>query len=530
MSEGERWVPDFYDKALPRSKGFISDFIYYTRGFETPTLSCIWTALFVMASAIKREAWISWAPKPLYVNQYIIIIGPAGIVKKTTAVSSVGLPILRKFRNYLADRNVYAMKGVKVVKDKTTPEALLDSITPDKKEGHDFYLVDTNGEWLKGSDGKAVKYCRTSEVSLVVSELSTLLTKRSYSDSMTQILIDLYDCHDDWDWSTLSRGTITLKKLHTTMLAGTTVDGLRESIPRAAMGDGFLSRTIPVYVPDTRREYPRPFVPKLAPSEDELAKRLAWVVERTMGPYELDRKASDTFNDWYSKFKRGLRENPDVAGSLSRMDVNVYKTALLMKAQRYESEGNLIGEDDLLDAIRLLDLTYSSFSFLRSQVDPDELVATSSRVLQYLRRKTRKKGLTRGRLLSALHLKADMATLALEELVARGSVEVWYEGRQYGHATTRTGEEYRCRDDGDGGAEGRWEATGFNYTGETWDDTEDGPDAGGVAHGLEKVPEKGEAGAKARVEGGVPGADGVGKKGEGKAAGGRKVKDAPLAG
>ena len=40
-SEEREWVPDFHDQLIPKRKGFISDFVYHTRGIMTPTLASI---------------------------------------------------------------------------------------------------------------------------------------------------------------------------------------------------------------------------------------------------------------------------------------------------------------------------------------------------------------------------------------------------------------------------------------------------------------------------------------------------------
>lgn len=489
-AEGEDWCEDYYDQAIPTSKGFITDFIYYTRGFETPTLSCIWTALFVLSSAIKREAWYQWAPGGLYTNQYIIIIGPAGIVKKTTAVSVLGLPILRKFRYWIQDRNMYSMKSVLVVKDKVTPEALLNSIIPENKDGHDIYLVDEEGNYILGVDGKAIRYKRTSEVALVVSELATMLGKASYADTMIPMLLDLYDCHNEWEWRTLTRGTKVLRNLHTSLLAGTTVDGLRSSIPASATGDGFLSRTIPVYVPDTKREYFETFIPKNAPSEDELAKRLAWIATHCVGEFRLTDEAKEVMKAWYKQFKNYLRNNPAIAGSMSRMDINVYKTALLMRAQRYDDTTPFITKEDLLNAIRLLDLTYTSFSFLRSQTSPDELTSWMGKVAVYLRKRKR---VQRYLVMQRIHIRSDMLTAVIEEFLARRSVKVWIEDKEYNHASGRTTEEYEWidEDDGQGDPSCPGEGPSFNYTKETWNDPPDGKNTGSKPHGPQAVPKRG---------------------------------------
>ena len=491
MTQGEEWCEDYYDHATPTQKGFITDFLYYTRGFETPTLSCIWTALFVLSSALKREVWYKWAPNGLYTNQYIIIIGPAGIVKKTTAVSVIGLPILRKFKYWIRDKNMYAMKNVTIVKDKVTPEAMLNAILPENKEGHDIYLVDDMGNNILGNDGKAIQYKRTSEVSLVVSELSTMIGKSSYAESMIPNLLDLYDAHKEWEWSTLGRGKKVLRNLHTTMLAGTTVEGLRSSIPSSAMGDGFLSRTIPVYVPDTKREYPHPFIPKNAPSEDELAKRLAWVASNTMGEFEFTKEAEAFFKLWYKDYKAFLRANPAVSGAMSRLDVNVYKTSLLMRAQRYGDDTPFITKEDLLNAIRLLDLTYGSFGFLRSQMSPDDVVMWASKLAEYIKKKP---NVNRQTILQRTHVKGEVATMAIEELVGKGEVQVSFGGKVYLHATNRGMESYLWigdQDERSGETEGFGRGKGKSHAETVRDDQAMRDRVDSEPHGFKSVPQKG---------------------------------------
>ena len=259
------WYRDYYDDAIPSSKGFITDIIFHSRGYETPTLSVIWTAIFILSSAIKREAWMAWTPKHLFTNQYILIIGPAGVVKKTTAVTDIGYPILKKFRSYIRDPQLAEMKIVHMIQDKITPEAMICSMLPENKDGRSFALKDSNGEFVLGKNGKAVTYEKTSECAIVVSELSMLLSKAAYQAEMIQYLLDLYDARDEWHTETKGSGKSVLRNLHTTLFGATTVDGLRNSIPDSAKGDGFLSRTILVHVPDTRRQYMRPFIPKARP-------------------------------------------------------------------------------------------------------------------------------------------------------------------------------------------------------------------------------------------------------------------------
>lgn len=419
--ERRGWVPDYHDQLIPKRRGFINDFVYHTRGIMTPTLASMWSALFVLQSAIKREAWIEWYPKPLYPNQYILIIGAAGKVKKTTAITDVGLPILRQFRGYIRDRNLYEVKQLTLVKDKSTPEALITAMLPESKEGGDYYFISPNGGFVKDANGKVVRYVRTSETAIIISELSVMLSKRSYSDSMIENLLDFYDPHDEWEWRREGAGIKKLRKLCTSLIGGTTVDGFRASIPNAAKGDGFLSRTVLVYVPDSRRKYPMPFLPEGAPSTREMARRLAWIAEHTLGQFQLTDEALNIYKKWYMVFSKKMEDDPSIAGAMSRMDVNVLKTALLIRASRYEATEPFIDTGDIVDSIRLVETTYMALPYLLGQLDDDLVLSLTAKAEVYLRKV---KQVKRPYFLAALRMRSDIASLVVSEMIARGEVEV----------------------------------------------------------------------------------------------------------
>lgn len=464
------WSPDYGERAVPKGKGFITDFVFHTRGFETPTLSVVWSALFLLASAVKREAWISWVPRPLYPNLYMLVIGPAGRVKKTTAVAEIGLPILEGFQQYIRNVNISGMKNIQVLKDKATPEAMLQTMLPENRPGVDLYLRDESGDFLKGEDGVAVVYKKTSETSIIISELSTFLTKRSYGEGTLQLLLDLYDCRDTWEWRTMSQGVKYLRRLCTSFIAGTTVDGMRNSIPHAAMGDGFMSRTIPVYVPYTKRRFPYPRMVEGAPSTDEMQKRLAWVAEHGLGEFALSPEADVEYERWYTYNHRMMEEHPGISGAMSRMSHNLLKVALLVRLSRYDARGGTIELQDLQDGIRLLDVTYSSLPFLLSQLDEDEIMAESGKLLDYLKRHHK---IVRKNALSSLRIRADMLTTVVEELCSRGVVKVVLGDREGYHPWGNTLEEYVYMEDQDdraGEDRGPGAATSLSYTGDVWDD------------------------------------------------------------
>jgi hypothetical protein len=455
------WVTDYHDQILPRRKGFITDYVYHTRGVMVPTLAAVWSAVYVMQAAIKREAWLKWYPKRHYLNQYIIIIGPAGLAKKTTAVTEFGLPMLEGFRDYIRDRNIYEMKHVEIVKDKTTPEALLTAMLPESRPGVDWYITDENGEHVLDEEGRAIAVTRTSETALVVSELVTMLGSSSYTRSMTEILLDLYDPKESWDWRTEKRGVKKIKKSFLSLIAGTTVDGFRDSVPNAAKGDGFLSRTVLCYVPRSKRKYPMSFEPWGSPTGTEMQRRLAWIAERTLGEFEFTPEATALYVRWWETYYKRMEDFPEMAGATSRMDANVRKLSVLMRANRYDAEGPQVDVEDVLDAIRLIEATYSSLPFLMGQLNEDLVLRITDKLSEYLS----KKGLTsRAALLSAVRIRSDYVTLALNELVGRGLIAAVNDGVDGVIITGKTSESYRWiggDNDGTRKAEELWSAASY---------------------------------------------------------------------
>jgi len=482
--ERRKWVADYHDQLIPERKGFISDFVYHTRGIMTPTLASIWSALYVMQSAIKREAWLQWYPRPMYTNQYIIIIGAAGKVKKTTVVSDVGLPMLKKFRSYIRDRNLYEMKQITIVKDKSTPEALITAMLPENKGNGDYFLQDAKGEWIMDAEGKAIRYTRTSEVSILISELSVMLSKRSYADSMIENLLDLYDPRDEWEWRREGKGIKILRNTCTSLIGGTTVDGFRSSIPNAAKGDGFLSRTVLVYCPDSKRKYPMPFLPEGAPDGEEMAKRLAWVAEHTLGEFHLTNDALQLYNKWYMIYSKRLDDDPSLAGAMSRMDVNVLKTALLLRAGRYEATEPVVDTGDVMDAIKIVEATYMSVPYLIGQLDDDVIMSATAKAEVFLKRARK---IARPRFLSGMRIRSDLATLVVQEMIARGEVAVEYKGQRILAALGHSEEEYVWiggEDDGADAFDKIWTSKNYPDSWKIWLREEGGKSNRSIPHSI----------------------------------------------
>lgn len=420
------WTKDLYDSAIPKRKGFITDLIYTMRGMEVPTLFTIWSALWLLSTVIKREAWLQWYPRSLYPNLYIILAAPAGF-KKSVTIDDVGIPIVENLQRYIGHTNIRRMKNIHIVKDKMTPEALLDAMLPSSKKGKaSFVLVDEESNPLVDAHNRPIRYKATSEIGIVLSEMTSSIGKRSYTEGFVEILLDLYNPKDSWEWRTKGEG---LKKFHRTylsLLAATTPSAFKESVPKVAAGDGFLSRCVIVYQRGTNRRFSMPRPVPAAPTLEELTMRLAWVAEHGLGEYKLDAEAFKLYDRWYNDHKDYIEDHDNESGLRGRMDINILKVALLLRLQRYadEPEG-IITAGDLQDAINLVHITYGLSAELLGELG-DELKKDADRVMHII---DKFKTIKRVDLLRKSHIPVDDFNQIIDYLVQTGEITITCDGK-----------------------------------------------------------------------------------------------------
>jgi len=343
---GAKWKPEIWDRNLPQ-KGFITDFVYATRGIESPTNFCAWTAVFLISSLLKRDAWLKWFPGVLYPNLYILFVAPPRICPKSTPIVLCEKYVYRKAMGCITDPVLRKMKELNTIHSRATMEALYTKLVPQ------VVAVPIGNEYKNLKLG--------SKLCIMASEFSTFLGRAQYSIGLVDKLTDWYDCKDEDDSHTVSGGPVNLEDIYVTILGGTTFDGLKLSIPPEALKGGFISRLILVINRKKTREFPFPIEIPGAPSFDELGQRLAWILEFAQGEYTFSEEAKDAYEIWYHTFTERLQSGHFGEMDRSRMDTNVLKLSVIMCVQRYSLE-RVISKEDFEDAVRLIE----------SSVDPEE--------------------------------------------------------------------------------------------------------------------------------------------------------------
>jgi hypothetical protein len=417
------YVYDYCEEIVPRIPGFITDFVYSLRGYECPTIFCVWTALSIISTAVHRNAWIKWCYDKVYPNLYITIVGPNGEVAKGTAINH-GFKILELMQDFFFKDDISGKHIMQLISTKITQERLQSVLVPGhlNKEGKRIDWItpkDADGKPLIGIDGKQIKIYLNSEALIYIPEMATMLGKQKYNEGMTDVLLDIYDCHDTRPVETMGRGKEIMRNVFINLLAATTPVALSENLPKSILGDGFLSRTIMVYAGKTKKCFPEPIQYKGAPDRMALAGRLAYIAKHGMGEYYFSPDARLYYNDWYRKNKEMIAQDKRLAGAKSRVKMHFIKLALLLKAQSYTDDKE-IDLECVKEAARILAITYKFLPHLIFQVG-DEYWKEYYRFCQYMMSRVTIK---RSDLVKNLRIKSEALNYLLKQAMQEGRIKV----------------------------------------------------------------------------------------------------------
>jgi hypothetical protein len=422
----KHWRDDPFDSLMPRSPGFISDFVSSLRGNEVPVAFSTWCAVLAISSALKREVWINWHPSNLYPNFYILIVAPAGAAKKGVAIDQFSY-VVQSMQQYIENHNIRVMKEMKVFEDKITGEGLAKFLKNYIGKNTGVPLLDEDGKPIM-REGRPIVYKKTAEIVLVAEELGTMLSRAQYNQDLTTTLTALYNTKDMGGELTVKRGKVKLPNLFTNFIGGTTPDAFRESIPRSAVNEGFLSRMIICYQPSCVQCYSIPR--SIGIARAELASRLAWLAEANSGSWTLSPEAFACYDTWYKGIKYKFDSARFHPSAQSRFGIHMLKLSLILAAQRYtphlKAASRIIDLEAVEDAIALLEATASTAPSLIEEVESSPMARLERRILNYLRE--RPTGAKRVRLMQNMHLTAFEVTQVVTDMYNGGKIAIVRDG------------------------------------------------------------------------------------------------------
>lgn len=364
------------DRLLPGS--WLTAYLAYTAESESPEDYHLWTAVSVIAGALKRQVFFDMGYFLLYPNMYIVLVGPAGRCKKSTAMR-IGRDVLK------------GTPGAKFTADSTTREKLIINLTQAHKDG-------------------------SSAMTAHSTEFATMLT--SSGMDMVVFLTDIFDCPPSWEHDTKSGGKNTIKGPFLNLLGATTPDWISRAMPLDTIGIGLTSRIIFVFHDTPREADP---IPKLTPAQQALQQILITdliAISTLNGRFELAPDADKFHCDWY----RGRVGNPNptgdprLAGYFERKQTHLLKLSMIVAASK--RDGLIIELEDLTDAMKMMEAIEGRMMRVFSGVGKNPIFADKEAVLAAIIA-AGKNGLSLGELLSRFNytLRKDELIEVLETLI-----------------------------------------------------------------------------------------------------------------
>lgn len=317
-----------------KCSNWLSALTDYVEETESPREFWIWSGIFCISSALQRRVWLPYGMEPLYANLYIMVIAPPGRCRKGSPVGFA--------KRILSDKGVQ----IPVFVDSPTKRALT-------KYLHE--LSGNSGFSWKPPEGEK-RFITQSPLALVSKELSSFLAVDA--KSMIEILTDLFDSHDVWEYKTSEKGTDKLYGPCLTCLFASTPSWIASNLPEEAVGGGFTSRF--VVVPGFEKYK---FVPIPKEGDSGLYKDLITDLARIRqltGEFIFSSKAQRIFEEWYLTIENKVRSTHDerMHAYLERMHIIALKVAMCLHVA--EHDDLILQPDDMTKAIKLVEMVLSN--------------------------------------------------------------------------------------------------------------------------------------------------------------------------
>lgn len=310
---------------------WITDYVNFASRISEPAIIFHeWCAVSAIASCLKRKCRLILGSLRFYPNMYIVLVGPSGCRKGTAMRIAV---------NMVSD-----IKEVSLSSQSTTREALIRQIK-----------AAVRTETVNGK--------LTIDSSFTIhSEEFTVFLGYNNLELITN-LTDWYDCGTGktglWNYETIGRGKDEIQGMWVNMLAATTPQALKASLPMEAVGIGLASRIIFVYASKRSKVMPFPVMtPEDIAEQDDLQRRLESML-LISGDFAVTDDFVSVYSDWY--IKHGAKNpfnDPKFSGYSDRRAAHIWKLCMIMNASR--GGGKIISVADFERSLDLLTRTEES--------------------------------------------------------------------------------------------------------------------------------------------------------------------------
>lgn len=294
---------------------WIDSYLQYTANQESPTAFHQWVGMSLISAVLKRNIWIPRIKYTIYPNLFVILVAGSAKCRKSVSMS-IGKDILYSLST---PPTIFAQK--------ITTEALIQTL----------------------DETKTPECCHGV---ILASELSVFLGADAIKSGIIPILTDLYDSQKSWEYRTRGRGKESLNNVTLSMLAASTKDWIKTSIPEEAIGGGFTSRVIFVF-----EDAPSRLILFSSESDEDKALRQNLILDledmgKLNGEVQFTSEAQSLAIEWYHSEATNLHD-AKVDGYYGRKHDTMFKVATILAIS--EGDSLLIEKRHIKNALKALE-------------------------------------------------------------------------------------------------------------------------------------------------------------------------------
>ena len=299
-----------------RLESWIGSFVDQTKNLHAPEIFRRWSAIAAISAALEQKVWLKTS-RPLYANQYIMLVGHPGVGKTRT---------ISETRNLVMGLPEFHLAPISL-----TFASLVDRLVKSKRT-----LIRPGEEPLEYN---AMFIC--------ADELGAFIHK--YDNEMIDGLANFYyNTPYDQERRT-SEIKIKIRSPQINILCGSTPQNLTDLMPEKAWGQGFTSRLLMVF--SDERIIGDDFAPDSAANFDDLAHDLG-LINDLVGKFEVTEAYRTAVNNWRELGELPTPNHPKLIHYVTRRREHLYK--LSMVAAIDKSNALILTVDDFNTAMNWL--------------------------------------------------------------------------------------------------------------------------------------------------------------------------------
>ena len=360
-----------------RLSNWLKSYAEHTSISEAPLQFHLWTGVSAIAAVLRRRVWIDlksfqWVP-----NFYIVLVGPAGVVTKSTTMR-LGYRIVRQ------------VPGVKFGPQSLTWQGLAKALSEATQ------MVAPPGV---ASDNLTADRLPMACISCDIGELGTFL--KPSDKEMVDFLTDMWDGQKtSWKRILASKEDLVVENPWLNVIGCTTPSWLQNNFDPSMIYGGLMSRCIFIWGERKQKRIAYPDEVVLSTEYDQMEDDLVHdlrEIGNLLGPMQINEAARKLGRQWYEE--HWDNERPEHAkssmfdGYWGRKQTHIHKLAMVLSAA--ESDSLVITEEHLSKAILAVTGAERDLKIVLENVSGHTDVKHLDEILSIIRRN---KSITRGTL------------------------------------------------------------------------------------------------------------------------------------